>query len=142
MNYGKRLDQALTHAKKSRRQLAQAIEQSPQSIGMVITGKTERLSTTASAKAALFLRVDHNWLVTGKGSMTAATAAPPPDISPDAAYLGYWIDKITDRDARERVAHACVSLILRELAVPASQPTPEPEPASKKAPAARPKRSA
>jgi len=141
MSYGIRLKQALDHAKKSRRELSAAIGQSVQSIGMVISGKNEKLSTVASAKAAAFLRVDHSWLVTGKGSMTA-TAPPPADISPDAAYLGYWIDKITERDARERVAHACVSLILRELAAPALPPIQEPEPASKKEPVSRPKRPA
>ena len=139
MSYGDRLKDALTHAKKSRRELADAIGQSVQSIGMVIAGKSDKLSTAASAKAATFLRVDHNWLVSGRGSMVVA-AAPEPikradDLlagpSPDAAYVAHWIDKIKNQEVKERVAHACVALVLLEIDAPARPPTPEPDHAAR-----------
>ena len=133
MSYGARLKEALTHAKRSRRELAGAIEQTVQSIGMVINGKADRLSTVASAKAAAFLRVDHNWLATGKGSMIPAhtTATPDEQLSPGAVHLGNWLDKIGNAERHARVAHACMSLILQELDGPHLQPTPEPDPLSR-----------
>lgn len=133
MSYGARLKEALTHAKRSRRELAGAIEQTVQSIGMVINGKADRLSTVASAKAAAFLRVDHNWLATGKGSMVPVHTTTPPDdqLSPGAVHLGHWLDKIGNAERHSRVAHACMALILQELDGPHLQPTPEPDPLSR-----------
>ena len=152
MSYGLRLKEALEHAKKTRRELSAAIGQSVQSIGMVIAGKNDQLSTSASAKAAAFLRVDHNWLVTGRGLMLPAVLPaapfverrePEPALSADAVYVVHWLNKIKDVEQRERLAHACVDLILREIAAPAVLPTPAPEPgpeAPSAAPRARPGR--
>ena len=124
MTYGIRLKEALTHAKKSRRELAAAIGQTVQSIGMVINGKAERLSTVASAKAAAFLRVDHNWLVTGRGAMIPSNVpAPHADkLSPSAQNLGEWLDKIKDPDRHYRIAHAAMAVILEEIDGPRKPP--------------------
>ena len=134
MTYGARLQEALTHAKKSRRELAAAIGQTVQSVGMVINGKAERLSTVASAKAAAFLRVDHNWLVTGKGAMIPSNVPAPQaeKLSPSAQNLGEWLDKIKDPDRHYRIAHAAMVLILEELDGPRTRPTPTPIPAKEK----------
>lgn len=128
MTYGARLQEALTHAKKSRRELAAAIGQTVQSIGMVINGKAERLSTVASAKAAAFLRVDHNWLVTGRGAMIPSTATAPQasQLSPSAQNLGEWLDKIKDPDRHYRIAHAAMAVILEEIDGPRKPPNPTP----------------
>ena len=124
MTYGARLQEALTHAKKSRRELAAAIGQTVQSIGMVITGKAERLSTVASAKAAAFLRVDHNWLVTGRGTMIPSNVPAPQaeKLSPSAQNLGEWLDKIKDPDRHYRIAHAAMAVILEEIDGPRKPP--------------------
>ena len=133
MSYGQRLQEALTHAKRSRRELAAAIEQTVQSVGMVITGKADKLSTVASAKAAAYLRVDHNWLVTGRGVMAPTRSQEPQaGLSAGAMHLGHWLDKIDDADRKTRIAHDCMALILRELDGPHLQPTQAPAAPSKK----------
>lgn len=134
MTYGKRLEAALTHAGRTRKELALHIEQSPQSIGMVITGKNEKLSTDASVKAAAFLRVDHNWLVSGRGSMTPI-AGPPliaPKLSPEGQRLGEWLDKIKDPELHYRTAHAAMAVILRVVDGPQTETTPEQQPKTEK----------
>ena len=88
MTYGKRLDQALDYAKKSRKELAHHLGCAPQTIGIVITGagKAERkLSTDNHSKAVEFLRINGEWLLTGAGEMLPATAtvnltAPSPTL--------------------------------------------------------------
>ncbi len=77
MTYGKRLDQALDYAKKSRKELAHHLGCTPQTIGIVITGagKTGRkLSTDNHSKAVEFLRINGDWLLTGEGEMVPTTA--------------------------------------------------------------------
>lgn len=74
MTYGKRLQEALTFAKKTRKQLADALGCTPQTIGIVIkwAGEKERkLSTEYHLDAARFLRVSAHWLATGEGEMEA-----------------------------------------------------------------------
>ena len=63
------------------------------------------------------------------------TMAGTPESNPgaassfDAQSLGFYLDKITDRERHKHVAHAALQMILRELAgPPPSTPTPEPEP--------------
>ena len=68
MAYGKRLQDALTRAGKTRRQLAAVLEVSPQAVGMVITGAgglDPKLSALNNEKAATFLGVSRYWLLTG-----------------------------------------------------------------------------
>jgi transcriptional regulator with XRE-family HTH domain len=74
--YGERLDRALTHAKKSRAELAQALMNpegdfgvSVSSIGQVINGTVKAQSAENCARAAKFLGVSHYWLATGLGHM-------------------------------------------------------------------------
>jgi hypothetical protein len=72
MTYGQRLEKAMTHAKKTRAELAAALDCAPQTIGIVITwtGDKERtLSTKNHEAAARFLKVSPRWLLTEEGQM-------------------------------------------------------------------------
>ena len=72
MNYGERLNHSLERSKKSRRELAERINVSPQAIGMIITsagGKERRLSSENHLQAANFLSVSPYWLSTGEGGI-------------------------------------------------------------------------
>jgi transcriptional regulator with XRE-family HTH domain len=77
--YGERLLEALKHAGKSRRQLAQALGITEQAVGNIVNGgpqSTRYFMANNSAEAAAFLGVDHYWLATGKGKMVGASAWP------------------------------------------------------------------
>ena len=80
------------------------------------------------------LEVPFDWLAYGTGEPYPAPQPPAvdrrepaPALTPDAVYVGHWLDKVRDGERRERLAHACVALILREIDGPASMPTPAPE---------------
>ncbi len=69
MNYGDRLQYALNRAGRSRKQLAAAMEISPQAIGMVLNsagGLERKLSAINNEKAASYLGVSRLWLLTGE----------------------------------------------------------------------------
>jgi len=73
MTYGRRLNQALQRAGKSRADLAKELEVSVQAVGQVITGGrngTQTFTAGNSVKAARFLGVDALWLATGEGEPT------------------------------------------------------------------------
>lgn len=77
MTYGKRLDQALTNAGKSRKDLAVHLGCAPQTIGIVITGAGKigrKLSTDNHARAVEFLKSNGEWLLTGECEMLPTTA--------------------------------------------------------------------
>lgn len=86
MTYGKRLDQAISMAKSSRKALAIGIGVSEQAIGQVIRGDTVAFSAENSAKAAHFLRVDHFWLATGDGEARPLENWPFEAFSPSDYY--------------------------------------------------------
>ena len=86
MTYGKRLDQAISMAKSSRKALAIGIGVSEQAIGQVIRGDTVAFSAENSAKAARFLRVDHHWLATGEGDPRPQESWPFEAFSPNEYY--------------------------------------------------------
>ena len=133
MNYGTRLDQALTAAKKTRRQLATALGCTPQTIGVVInwTGDVERkLSTDYHRAAADYLRINPDWLLTGSGEMRQSLAAPK-DAAPsfEGKQLAELFDMLpADRLTRVRAYQACTQILLEAL-----QPH-EPQPIEKQAP--------
>lgn len=132
MTYGKRLDEALTRAKKSRRELAEHLGCKVQAIGMVITGggKVERsLSVVNHVKAARFLRVDSYWLATGDGEPTPSKSAP---LSQMALDLGLAFDEELASDKERSKAYiammAVVNKIVTERAVlPSASPLPHPK---------------
>jgi len=75
MTYGARLQMALDASKKTRKQLADHLETSPQRIGIIITWAVEeerRLTTLAHMEAARYLNVDPYWLASGDGEMRPA----------------------------------------------------------------------
>lgn len=68
MEYQKRFLEAVNIAgNPTRKELAAAIGISVQAVGQLMTGKTKKLKTEESARAAAFLEVDHYWLAIGEG---------------------------------------------------------------------------
>ena len=69
MSYGKRLQDALRRAGRTRKQLAAELEVSPQAIGMVLNGAEgveRKLSAVNNEKAAAYLGISRLWLLTGE----------------------------------------------------------------------------
>lgn len=69
MNYGERLQAAMTHARKARKDVARALGITAQAVGDVVRGKSRAFTAENSAKAAVFLGVSAHWLSTGEGDM-------------------------------------------------------------------------
>ena len=148
----KTIAERLVFARKSKgpiwtqRHLAIAAEVSTGTIGNLelgLRGATGSIPGTLP-QIARALGVRFDWLAYGTGDISPADPAPTPDrrepqpnLTPDAAYVAHWLNKVSDRETRERLAHACVTLILREIEWPASKPTPEPAPQTETPPAAR-----
>ncbi|HTH08992.1 MAG TPA: hypothetical protein VMA55_05445, partial [Acidovorax sp.] len=84
MSYGQRLQQALNHSKKERKDLAKAIGRSVQAVGLVINGQSKAFTAENNANAADYLGVSSYWLATGEGSMIQdqLPAAPAPHEAP------------------------------------------------------------
>ena len=119
MSYGKRLETALIQAGKDRKSLAKYIDCSVQSIGMVITGATKQLSTSANSRAAEFLKVDPHWLVTGDGDMSFKGYSHEPlesTLSPAAQGLGMLFDQLPTARDRAEVHGIATGAILKRLA--------------------------
>jgi transcriptional regulator with XRE-family HTH domain len=81
-DFGKRLQDALDSAGKTRAQLAAVLRStddtmgvSPSAIGQVISGATKALTAENCARAARFLGVSNYWLATGLGPMRDQPAA-------------------------------------------------------------------
>jgi phage repressor protein C with HTH and peptisase S24 domain len=74
--YGQRLEKALKNSKKSRKDLATALEISVQAIGDAIRGKTAAFTAANNSKAASFLGVDGDWLATGDSEQIVSTREP------------------------------------------------------------------
>ena len=112
MSYGKRLQIAMDALSQlrgievTRLELSQAAGCSRQNIGMIITGakgEDQKLSSQKHAKAAAFLRVNPDWLLTGEGSMQPAPAIEKPEeLSPSALQLAELYDLIPARDKIRR----------------------------------------
>jgi hypothetical protein len=135
MTYGKRLDEALKHAAKSRKALADVLGCTPQAIGIVINWsgeKDRKLETEAHAEAARFLKVSDYWLATGKEDMIltrnqaqahADTAqAATKMIATDVQMLIKVLDALP-LDQRANAANAALSALVHylPLAVPGTQ---------------------
>ena len=136
--YGSRLRTARKHAKLTQVGLSKKTG-IPQST--ISTAEREGHGSGETPVYAAACGVSALWLGTGNGDMLSvatAAAAPqePAGPSPDAAYVARWIDKIQNQEVKERIAHACVALVLREIDGPALPPTQEPDPAARKPAAA------
>jgi transcriptional regulator with XRE-family HTH domain len=101
MTYGKRLNEAMEIAGKTRADLAKALGTSPQAIGQCIRGDTGALTAENSAKAAACCAVDHYWLATGQGK-------PRPELA--------WPFELFDNDDYMRVSAEYRARIENELA--------------------------
>lgn len=139
----KTIAERLVFARKSKgstwtqRHLAVAAGVSTGTIGNMelgLRGATGSIPGTLP-QIARALGVSFDWLAYGTGDISPANPAPTPDrrelqptLTPDVAYIAHWLNKVKDRETRERLAHECVTLILRETDGPASTPTPEPAP--------------
>lgn len=128
MTYGDRLQQALDHAMQTRRSLADAINVTPQAIGMVLTraGNKERhLSMESHANAAKFLGVNAGWLAAGDGEMALSANqskdGDPTDsqrlnaLTPTAIELASLYDMLKDRIDRAMAYNEATAAILKYL---------------------------
>lgn len=70
MDFGDRLQLAMTAANVSRKDLAAKLGISVQAIGMVISGQSKAFTAENNAMAADYLGCKSLWLATGKGEMT------------------------------------------------------------------------
>ena len=82
MNYGNRLETAISLAAKTRKQLSDGIGVTPQAISQVIGGVAKAFSAENNARAARFLDVDAFWLATGEGQARPLHPWPFPMILP------------------------------------------------------------
>lgn len=127
MTYGLRLKQAMDHRelvtgqRVSRVELANVAGCSRQNIGMILTnakGDDQTLSTASHAAVAAHLRVNPQWLLTGRGSMEAAKATNAPStLTPAALEMAVLFDMIpsTDRVLRAKAFNLATSAILTVL---------------------------
>lgn len=135
MTYGKRLEEALKKAGKSRTELADHIGYTRQAIGMLINFKGNRprtLNTDAHVKAARFLGVNPDWLLYGSGQMTDPIqgSASSDEVSPTAMELARLFDMVpvSDRIGRAVAYQGATDAILRVLrsehvVLPSSSPS-------------------
>lgn len=145
MSYGKRLNQAIKHAKTTRQKLAKAIGMSVQAVGLVINGKSNAFTAYNNTKAAQFLGVSSDWLATGED----VTPNPLVLFSQEAQRIAHWFDKLPDdpaiRAAAENrlmtvviVALECakqgvpLGLVQIGAAAPHAAPKPSPSPSGKR----------
>lgn len=129
MTYGTRLNEALTHAGKSRKDLADVLGCTPQAIGIVITWvgeKDRKLATEAHAVAARFLKVDGYWLATGNGEMVSMSNT---DVAPVDSAQAATNNVATLEQSLEGLAHymACLdesdrAEVMRSIAVLEKEP--------------------
>ena len=127
--YGERLAKAIAHRSAqlghevTRLELANAAGCSRQNIGMILTNAQgdQRLSTDKHAKAAAFLKVNPDWLLTGAGDMEARRYEIPAQASTDvtgpARELAKLYDLIPEGDLvkRARAYNAASQAILDVL---------------------------
>ena len=123
MTYGSRLDKALTYAGKKRRPLAEALDVTPQAIGMVINGPG-KLSYENNIKAARFLRVSEDWLNTGEGDMLEVKPIQVQHVGPShmAQELAVVFDMIPPSETFKRakafsLATAAIAATLQDVDV-------------------------
>ena len=132
MSYGKRLQQAIGHAKTSRQKLATALEISVQAVGDVINGKTRAFTADNNAKAARFLGVSSDWLASDEGEMLGGAKPPYDAPSPLANELARFFDDcfpdFRNHKARTVGYQAATAAIQRAMrSEPDGLPSGEPE---------------
>jgi hypothetical protein len=98
--YGARLAEALAAARMSRVMLARKIGVTPQAVGQVL--KTGSFSATNNAQAARVLRVDPDWLATGKPTTTAINGLQPSSFPSVQATLTDLGDALRALPAKQR----------------------------------------
>lgn len=112
MTYGQRLQLAMDSLGKlrgwkvTRLELSDEVGCTRHNIGMILTnskGKDQKLSSESHAKAAAFLKVNPDWLLTGEGQMYDDLAKEKlEELSPTAQALGELYDLIPLRDKIRR----------------------------------------
>jgi transcriptional regulator with XRE-family HTH domain len=135
MDYGSRLSKAMKDAGVQRKDLARELGVTVHAIGMVITaagGKERWLSRENHLKAAEFLKVDPNWLMTGNEqplNVPIAMQANAPQFSPTAMELAWLFDQIPVDERLKRVvaynaATQQILNVLQELSVAPANAAP------------------
>ena len=106
--YGERLAEALTVAKKNRKDLADAMDISVQAIGDAIRGKTAAFTAENNAKAAKLLKVNPNWLAgmdeemalpsaDGVSNVQSALTNTTPSLAVTLAHLGELLQRASPK---------------------------------------------
>lgn len=111
--YGKRLQEALKHSKKSRQQLADAMGISVQGVGQVL--RKGAFTAENNTLAANFLCVSSDWLAAGIGEMTIPEAVAIPAAHESTAR--YELREKTDEvEIQQFDAHGAMGhgLMLRD----------------------------
>lgn len=111
-----RIDLALSHAGKSRGQLAEAIELSTQAISNLKRRPGSTLRPENVAKAARYMQCDLFWLCTGEGAAYEAAKPCGPAWGFLACEVAAWIDALPE--AEQHRAFALVFQLLKEGHVP------------------------
>ena len=120
MNYGERLQAAMTHARKTRKDVARALGITAQAVGDVVRGKSRAFTAENSAKAAVFLGVSAHWLSTGEGSMEPSGAVLVVPAMTIQAGNVTPITKISVRDAVMALGQALAGRDVEMELTPAS----------------------
>lgn len=127
MLYGERLKLAMEHRsaqlgqKVTQTELAKAAGCAPQNISMILSnarGDDQKLNSDNHAKAAAFLKVNPDWLLSELGDMEQAVAqGAPANLSAAAFELATLFDMIPqpDRIRRAMAFNAASSAILAVL---------------------------
>lgn len=127
MTYGERLKQAMDYRSNAigrtitRRELGKAVGCSGQNISMILMGSNgidQKLSTESHAKAAAFLKVSPDWLLSETGSMEPKRHLnAPTELTTAAIEMAVLFDMIpvTDRIRRAKAFNAATSAILQVL---------------------------
>lgn len=127
MSYGARLQLAMESLgrlrgwKVERLELANIAGCTRQNIGMIITGakgEDQKLSSEKHARAAAFLRVNPDWLLTGEGPMySEVEKKKPEELSPTAQEIAELYDMIpaSDKIKRAQAYNAATAAILDVL---------------------------
>lgn len=135
-DYGVRLESALAARRVTLRQLANHLGITYQAVKRVTDGKTVEFSASNHAKAAAYLNISPDWLLTGAGDMTPSSSMGQV-MSGKARQLGALLDRIKDEDLRLQAYAHCILILNRNPAYssPFLAPTPEPLDMTQKSPA-------
>jgi phage repressor protein C with HTH and peptisase S24 domain len=123
--YGKRIREAMSHAKLTQKGLVEKSKVGQSSISAAINRSTGSSYTALIAKAC---GVDAVWLTTGEGEMIPDGVQDTRGLSPMALLLAQSFDDLpSDRRVRVRVHNELTSILLSELTSDSSKLNEQPK---------------